>query len=46
MRLPVAYRSTVILKDVLGYTVQDICDITEMSVPAAKSALHRTISAA
>jgi RNA polymerase sigma-70 factor (ECF subfamily) len=41
MRLPVAYRSTVILKDVLGYSVQEICDITEMSVPAAKSALHR-----
>jgi RNA polymerase sigma-70 factor (ECF subfamily) len=31
----------VILKDVLGYSVQEICEITEMSVPAAKSALHR-----
>jgi RNA polymerase sigma-70 factor (ECF subfamily) len=41
MRLPVAYRSTVILKDVLGYSLQEICDVTEMSVPAAKSALHR-----
>jgi RNA polymerase sigma-70 factor (ECF subfamily) len=36
-----AYRSTVILKDVLGYSVQEICGITEMSLPAAKSALHR-----
>jgi RNA polymerase sigma-70 factor (ECF subfamily) len=36
-----AYRSTVILKDVLGYSVQEIGDITEMGVPAVKSALHR-----
>jgi RNA polymerase sigma-70 factor (ECF subfamily) len=41
MRLPMAYRSTVILKDVLGYSVQEIGDITEMGVPAVKSALHR-----
>jgi RNA polymerase sigma-70 factor, ECF subfamily len=41
MFLPVAYRSTVILKDVLGYSVQEVCDITGMTLPSTKAALHR-----
>jgi RNA polymerase sigma-70 factor (ECF subfamily) len=41
MHLPVAYRSTVILKDVLDYSVLDICEVTGMTLPATKAALHR-----
>jgi RNA polymerase sigma-70 factor (ECF subfamily) len=41
MRLPVAQRSTVILMDVLGYPLTEICSILEMNLPAVKSALHR-----
>ncbi|MFN2528884.1 MAG: sigma-70 family RNA polymerase sigma factor [Candidatus Baltobacteraceae bacterium] len=41
MRLPVAQRSSVILMDVLGYSLQEIASITAVSVPAVKSALHR-----
>jgi RNA polymerase sigma-70 factor, ECF subfamily len=41
MRLPVAQRSTVILMDVLGHSLREICDIMEISAPAAKAALHR-----
>jgi RNA polymerase sigma-70 factor (ECF subfamily) len=41
MRLPVAQRSSVILMDVLGYTLNEIAAIMEASVPAVKSALHR-----
>lgn len=41
MRLPVVQRSTVILMDVLGYTIQEICAVLETSVPAVKAALHR-----
>lgn len=41
MLLPVAYRSTVILKDVLDYSVQEIYEITGMSIPSIKAALHR-----
>jgi len=41
MRLPVVQRGTVILMDVLGYRLRDICDIMDVSLPAAKSALHR-----
>ncbi|MGE0747319.1 MAG: sigma-70 family RNA polymerase sigma factor [Rhodospirillales bacterium] len=41
MRLPVAQRSSVILMDVLGHTVQEVAGIIGGSVPAVKAALHR-----
>jgi RNA polymerase sigma-70 factor (ECF subfamily) len=41
MRLPVLHRSCVILMDVLGYTVQEVANIIDGTVPAVKSALHR-----
>jgi RNA polymerase sigma-70 factor, ECF subfamily len=41
MRLPVAQRSSVILMDVLGYTIEEISGIIDSSVPAVKAALHR-----
>jgi RNA polymerase sigma-70 factor (ECF subfamily) len=41
MRLPVAQRSSVILMDVLGCSLQEICEIMDCSLPAAKAALHR-----
>ena len=34
-------RSTVILKDVLGHSLEDIATLLELSVPAIKAALHR-----
>ena len=41
MRLPVAQRSSVILRDVLGYSLQEVCEIMDYSLPAVKAALHR-----
>src|ERR1700710_1933853 len=41
MRLPVAQRSSVILMDVLGYSLQEICEVMEFNLPAVKAALHR-----
>ena len=41
MRLPVAQRSSVILKDVLGYSLDEIGAITGASLAAVKAALHR-----
>jgi RNA polymerase sigma-70 factor (ECF subfamily) len=41
MRLPVAQRSSVILMDVLGHTVQEVAHIAGSTVPAVKAALHR-----
>jgi RNA polymerase sigma-70 factor (ECF subfamily) len=41
MRLPVAQRSSVILMDVLGCSLREVCDIMDTSLPAAKAALHR-----
>jgi RNA polymerase sigma-70 factor, ECF subfamily len=41
MRLPRVQRSSVILMDVLGYSLGEIGDIMGASVPAVKSALHR-----
>ena len=41
MRLPVTQRGPVILKDVFGYSLAEICDVMDASVPAVKSALHR-----
>jgi RNA polymerase sigma-70 factor, ECF subfamily len=41
MRLPVAQRSSVILMDVLGYSLEEIGGIMDSSTPAVKAALHR-----
>src|SRR5262249_3267838 len=41
MRLPALQRSTVIFKDVLGYSLDEIAGFVESSVPAVKSALQR-----
>ena len=41
MRLPVAQRASVILMDVLGCSLQEVCDSMDYSLPAAKAALHR-----
>jgi RNA polymerase sigma-70 factor, ECF subfamily len=41
MRLPVLQRSTVILKDVLGYSVEETSAIIDGTVPSVKSALQR-----
>jgi RNA polymerase sigma-70 factor, ECF subfamily len=40
-RLPSLQRSAVILKDVLGYSIEETGDIIASSVPAVKAALHR-----
>jgi RNA polymerase sigma-70 factor, ECF subfamily len=41
MGLPVAQRSSIILMDVLGYSLQEIGDVTASSIAAVKAALHR-----
>src|SRR3954465_12545595 len=41
MRLPVAQRSSVILLDVLGCSLTEVCEVMDCSLPAAKAALHR-----
>jgi RNA polymerase sigma-70 factor, ECF subfamily len=41
MRLPAVQRSSVILMDVLGYSLDEIADVTETSLPSVKAALHR-----
>ena len=41
LELPVLQRCAVILKDVLGYSVEEIAGIADCSVPAIKSALQR-----
>src|SRR5258707_4381600 len=41
MRLPVAQRSSVILMDVLGCSLNEICEVMDCSLPAAKASLHR-----
>ena len=41
LRLPPLQRSAVILKDVLGHSLEEIVSITGISPPAAKSALQR-----
>ncbi len=41
MRLPVSQRSSVILCDVLGHSLQEICEIVGGSLPAVKAALQR-----
>jgi RNA polymerase sigma-70 factor (ECF subfamily) len=39
--LPPAQRSCVILKDVLGHSLDEIAELLSLSVPAVKAALHR-----
>jgi RNA polymerase sigma-70 factor, ECF subfamily len=41
MGLPVAQRSSVILMDVLGYSLEEIGGFTDASIPSIKAALHR-----
>jgi RNA polymerase sigma-70 factor, ECF subfamily len=41
MRLPVAQRSSVILMDVLGCSLSEVCGVMDFSLPAVKAALHR-----
>src|SRR5207253_1958987 len=41
MRLPVAQRSSVILMDVLGYSLDEIGRVMGSSIPTIKAALHR-----
>lgn len=41
LRLPALQRSAVVLKDVLGHSVDEIAEIVECSVPSVKSALQR-----
>jgi RNA polymerase sigma-70 factor, ECF subfamily len=41
MRLPAVQRSSVILMDVLGYSLDEISSILDNSIPAVKAALHR-----
>jgi len=41
MRLPVAQRSSVILMDVLGYSLEEIGSAMDVSIATVKAALHR-----
>src|SRR5215469_4403364 len=41
MRLPVTQRSSVILMDVLGYSLDEISGVTDATIPSVKAALHR-----
>jgi RNA polymerase sigma-70 factor (ECF subfamily) len=41
MRLPVSQRSSVILSDVFGHSLAEICEIVGGNVPAVKAALQR-----
>src|SRR5262245_8873597 len=41
MRLPVPQRSSVILMDVLGYSLEEIRAVMDSTIPAVKAALHR-----
>jgi RNA polymerase sigma-70 factor (ECF subfamily) len=41
MRLPVAQRSSVILMDVLGYSLDEIGTVMDVSIATVKAALHR-----
>ncbi len=41
MELPPAQRASVILMDVLGYSLDEIAGITALTVPAVKASLHR-----
>jgi RNA polymerase sigma-70 factor, ECF subfamily len=39
--LPEELKAVLVMKDVEGFSLRDICDIMELSLPAVKSRLHR-----
>lgn len=41
LHLPAAQRSSVVLMDVLGYSLAETAEILDMTIPAVKAALHR-----
>ena len=41
MHLSVTQRGAVILKDVLGYSLAEVCEVMQATLPATKAALHR-----
>jgi RNA polymerase sigma-70 factor (ECF subfamily) len=41
VRIPVAYRSVVVLHDAEGWTAREIADVMDLSLPAAKQRLRR-----
>jgi RNA polymerase sigma-70 factor, ECF subfamily len=41
MRLPETQRACVILSDVLGCSLQEVCEVTDASLAAVKASLHR-----
>jgi RNA polymerase sigma-70 factor (ECF subfamily) len=41
MHLPPSQRASVILMDVIGYSLEEVADILETTVPAVKASLHR-----
>ena len=41
LRITALQRSCVILKDVVGYSLADLSELLDMSIPAIKGALHR-----
>ena len=41
MRLPETQRACVILSDVLGYSLSEVCDVMDSSLAAVKASLHR-----
>lgn len=41
MRLAETQRACVILSDVLGHSLREVCDILDCSLPAVKASLHR-----
>jgi len=41
VRIPVSYRSVVVLHDAEGWTSQEIADVMDLSLPAAKQRLRR-----
>ena len=41
MRLPETQRACVILSDVLGCSLGEVCDVMDASLPAVKASLHR-----
>ncbi len=40
-RLPMVYRTVIVLKDIEGFSLEEVAEITDSSVPAVKSRLHR-----
>jgi RNA polymerase sigma-70 factor (ECF subfamily) len=41
MHLPTPERSSVILMDVLGYSLREVAEVMQATIPAVKAALHR-----